>query len=69
MAKWTLRYRAFRTLLHSRFIAREEDLNHRLTDDEVREEAQYLLETIPYGGIFEGDELKKAMRQLKNLLK
>ena len=56
-------------MLHSRFVAREEDLGHRLTDDEVRSEAQYLLETIPYGGTFEGAELKKAIRQLKNLLK
>ena len=67
--KQTLRYRAFRTLLHSRFVAREEDLNHRLTDDEVKAEAKYLLETIPYAGAFEGAELKKAIRQLKNLLK
>jgi len=69
MTKSTLRYRAFQTLLHSRFVAREEDLNRRLTDDEVKAEAQYLLETIPYGGSFEGAELKKAIRQLKGLLK
>lgn len=65
----TLRYRAFQTLLHSRFVAREETNGHRLTDDEVKAEAQYLLETIPYAGIFEGAELKKAVRQLKGLLK
>lgn len=67
--KQSLRYRAFRTLLHSRFVAREEDIGHRLTDDEVRAEAKYLLETIPYGGILEGAELTKAKRQLRNLLK
>ena len=69
MAKQTLRYRAMNTLLHSRFVAREEDLGHRLTDDEVRKEAAYLLETIPYGGMFEGKELSKAKAQLKRLLK
>ena len=67
--KTTLRYRAFQTLLHSRFVAREDDLNRRMSDDEVRAEARYLLETIPYAGIFEGDDLKKAIRQLKRLLK
>ena len=65
----TLRYRAFNTILHSRFVAKEESQGHRLTDDEVREEARYLLDTIPYGGIYEGEELKKAIRQLKRLLK
>lgn len=66
---YSLRYRAFQTMLHSRFVAREDDLNRRLTDDEVRKEAAYLLETIPYSGAFEGDDLKKAKRQLKRLLK
>ena len=56
-------------MLHSRFVAREDDLNRRLTDDEVKVEARYLLETIPYAGMFEGDDLKKAMCQLKRLLK
>lgn len=67
--KLTLRDRAFRTELHSRFVAREDDLNRPLTDDEIKAEAQYLLETIPYGGSFEGAELRKAVRQLKALLK
>lgn len=67
--KQTLRDRAFRTILHSRFVAREEDLGHELTDEEVREEASYLLETIPYGGAYEGAELRKAKRQLNALLK
>lgn len=64
----TLRNRAFQTLLHSRFTAREEDLGHRLTDDEVRAEAKYQLEDLPYKG-FEKDELRKAIRQMKALLK
>lgn len=67
--KYSKRYRAFQTILHSRFVAREETQGHRLTDDEVVEEAKYLLETIPYGGTYEGDELKKAIRQLKALIK
>lgn len=67
--KHTLRYRAFQTMLHSRFVAREEDFGHKLTDDDVKKEAQYLLETIPYGGVFEGEDLKKAKRQLRRLLK
>lgn len=56
-------------MLHSRFVAREESNGHELTDEEVKSEAQYLLETIPYGGIYEGAELAKAKRQLKSLLK
>ena len=67
--KKTLRDRAFKTLLHSRFVATEETNGHELTDEEVRTEARYLLETIPYGGIYEGAELAKAKRQLKGLLK
>ena len=66
--KMTLRDRAFNTMLHSRFVAREDDLNRPLTDDEVRSEAKYLLETIPYG-VFDGAELRKAVRQLKSLMK
>ena len=56
-------------MLRSRFVAREDDLNRRLTDEEVKSEAKYLLETIPYSGTFEGDDLKKVIRQLKRLLK
>lgn len=56
-------------MLHSRFAAREDDLNRPLTDDEVKENAKYLIDTIPYGGIYEGAELRKALRQLKSLLK
>lgn len=67
--KRTLRDRAFNTILHSRFVAREETLGGTLTDEDVKAEAEYLLETIPYAGTFEGKELAKAKRQLKALLK
>lgn len=66
--KQTLRDRAFQTVLHSRFVAREEDLGHRLTDDEVIAEAKYQLEDLPYKGM-EQEELRKARRQMKSLLK
>ena len=66
---YSLRSRAFKTDLHSRFVAIEEDRGHRLTDDEVRQEARYLLETIPYSGSFEGKELKRAIAQMKRLIK
>ena len=65
----TLFDRALRTELHSRFAARADDLNRPLTDDEVRAEARYQLETMPYSGIFEGKDLARAKRQLKALLK
>lgn len=67
--KQSLRTRAFRSMLHSRFVAYEETIGHELTDDDVRSEAEYLLETIPYSGAFEGKELTKARRQLRSLLK
>jgi len=65
----TLYDRALKTLLGSRFEARADDLNRRLTDDEVRAEARYQLEDLPYKGIFEGKELQTAKRQMKALLK
>ena len=57
------------TDLHSRFVALEETVGHRLTDEEVKEEARYLLETIPYSGVYEGEDLTRVKRQLKRLLK
>lgn len=65
----TLFQKALKTNLHSRFIARAEDLGRNLTDEETVEEAKYLIETIPYGGIFEGEELRTALRQLKRIAK
>jgi hypothetical protein len=67
--KMTLYDKALRTLLASRFVSRADDLNRPLTDEEVREEAQYQLEDLPYKGIFEGRELQTAKRQMKALLK
>lgn len=62
--------KALETVMHSRFVARADDLNRSLTDDEVREEAQYQLDVLPYGDLFETKkELQKAMRQMKALLK
>lgn len=65
----TLYEKALNTDISSRFVARADDLNRPLTDDETRKEAQYLIDTVPYGGIFEGKELKKVLRQLKQLTK
>jgi len=65
----TLYKRALRTLLGSRFAARADDLNRPLTDSEVREEARYQLEDLPYKGIFEGKDLQTAKRQMKALLR
>ena len=65
----TLFEKALKTLLSSRFAARADDLNRPLTDDEVRAEAKYQLEDLPYKGIFEGKELQMAKRQMKSLMK
>ena len=63
MSKKSLWERALGTALHSRFVARADDLGHPLTDDEVRSEA--------YKGLFEDDRelYRKTERQLKALLK
>ena len=67
--KKTLYDRALDTVLHSRFVARSEEFNRPLTDDEVREEAAYQLEDLPYKGLFEGAELREAMHQMRALIK
>lgn len=64
----TLYEKAQRTLLASRFTAMADDLNRPLTDDEVKAEAKYQLDDLPYKGIFEGKELQTAKRQMKALL-
>ena len=61
--------KALKTLLCSRFASRADDLNRPLTDEEVREEAKWQLEDLPYKGIFEGKELQQAKREMKALLK
>lgn len=65
----TLYDRALETELASRFMARAEDLNRDLTDDEVKAEARYQLEDLPWKGLFEGRELERVKRQMKALLK
>ena len=61
--------KAQKTMLASRFTARADDLNRPLTDDEVKAEARYQMEDLPYKGVFEGKELSKAKRQMQRLLK
>lgn len=65
----TLYEKALNTELGSRFMARAEDLNRDLTDDEVKAEAQYQLQDLPWKGLFEGKELARVKRQMKALLK
>lgn len=69
--KHSLRTRALRTELYSRFIAREEDLGRKMTDEEVKEEAKFQLENLPYNVRFDDEpELyRKAVRQMKALMK
>lgn len=68
MPKKSLFERALNTDLHSRFIARAEDLNRDLTDEETVAEIKYHLETLPYKGLEPEDE-RRIRRQLKALLK
>lgn len=68
VVKKSLWQRALDTDLHSRFIARKEDLGRELTDEEIRNEAQYQLEDLPYKG-YEPEEQRKMARQLKALLR
>ena len=68
MKRKTLYDKALSTVLASRFVARADDLNHELTDEEVLEEAEYQLEDLPWKGL-EPAECRKAMRQMKALLK
>ena len=64
----TLYEKALSTSLASRFVARADDLGRELTDAEVRKEARYQLNDIPYKG-FEDDEERTAILEMKNLLK
>ena len=65
----TLFQKALQTEMHSRFIARSDDLNRDLTDKEVISEAKYLIDTIPFSGSYEGKDLHRVIQQLKRLLK
>ena len=64
----TLFEKALNTNYYSRFIAVSEDLNRDLTDEEVKENAKYYLETIDYSG-YDESWIKETKRQLKKLLK
>ena len=64
----SLRERAFASELHSRFAAREDDLCRPLTDEEVKAEARYQLEALPFMG-YDSKWTSKATRQMKSLLK
>ena len=64
----TLYEKALSTSLASRFVARADDKGRSLTDAEVRKEARYQLEDIPFKGLDE-DEERTAIQEMRNLLK
>ena len=64
----TLYEKALSTSLASRFVARADDKGRALTDAEVRKEAWYQLEDIPFKGLDE-DEERTATEEMRNLLK
>lgn len=64
----TLYEKALSTSLASRFVARADDKGRDLTDAEVRKEARYQLEDIPFKGLDE-DEERTAIRDMRNLLR
>lgn len=64
----SLRDRALDTMLHSRIVATEDDINRDLTDAEVLNQAEYQLETIPHAGYEEWEE-KEYLREIKAIIK
>lgn len=64
----TLYEKALSTSLASRFVARAEDKGRELTDLEVRKEARYQIEDIPFKGMDE-DEERTAIQEMWNLIK
>lgn len=64
----TLYEKALSTSLASRFVARAEDKGRELTDVEVRKEARYQLEDIPFKGLDE-DEEQTAIQEMRSLLR
>ena len=64
----TLYEKALSTSLASRFVARAEDKGRELTDAEVRKEARYQLEDIPFKGLDEYEE-QVATEEMRTLLK
>lgn len=59
---------ALDTVMIGRFVARADDLNRPLTDEETMAEAKYQLEDLPWKGLEPEDE-RIAERQLKALIK
>lgn len=66
--KKSLRNLALDSVLCSRFVAREDDLNRPLTDAEIINETKYQLETIDYSG-YDNAFIKTAKKQLKQIIK
>lgn len=66
LTKQSLFEKALNSPMHSRFVSRSETLNRSLTDNETREEAKYLIETIPFSGL-EEEVLEQALMELKKL--
>ena len=52
----------------SKVCSKADDLGRPLTDDEVRAEAMWQLEDLPYKGLYEGEELAKAKMEMKALI-
>lgn len=54
--------------LESRLVARMETKGRKLTDEETKEELEYIAETIPYAG-YEAEYEKEIMSAIKYLRK
>lgn len=65
----TLYQKALKTEMHSRFINLESRLGRIPTDPEVIEEARYQIECIPYTGFSDESWERKAIRQMKMLIR
>lgn len=54
--------------LESRMVARSDDMNRDLTDEETVKECKYILETIDFAGYedYEVREIKKACKYIIN---
>ena len=55
-------------ILESRLVARAETLTHPLTDNEVIDEMQYLLDTIDYSG-YDNKYISQIKKACKYILK
>lgn len=67
MKKLSLQDMAYKSEMHSRFVAVAEDLGRELTDKEIYENATYYIEMLPYSGYDEAF-IYKAMKQMKNIV-